>query len=527
MRKLLFFIAVISGVLFFQACDKSEVPDAGFKDMERLSIYDYIVENDSLFSKYQQVLVAAGLDKTMSAYNPNGDGYTMFLPTNAAIDEFVATNDRYSSFDDMLKDKDFLGSLVRYSVVEAAILTNDFPFGALPEFNLSGQYLMIGFDGGIYSVNNEAPVSDELKNIEVSNGYIHVIDKVLTPLVYTTAEWLEGSSQFSIFNQAVKATGYGNVLNRIIEGDTVTVSSLTLLVEPDSIYNRFGIFSFEDLAKKISPDNNEYTSPLNSLNSFVGYHILEGSLFLSNFEETSSNYNSLGTMPVNINGNGLDIVINKGKVVFDTLVSSGQDTTLVDYITFFYDNSNFLTQTGVVHFINQLMTPQTARAAEQWFEFFEEPVFNQYRAEGGSFLIEDNSLLTTVSWTGGNDQLLFVKSEDEEEQAWNDDFIHMEGDFSVSYTLPRIVQGSYWLYIRANAFNVDNALIEVFFDGVKVGGLIDLTTGGNAQYPYVEFELGEVTLLDYKPHVITVTSLIPGYFDWDYVYFRPTYLEKK
>jgi hypothetical protein len=62
---------------------------------------------------------------------------------------------------------------------------------------------------------------------------------------------------------------------------------------------------------------------------------------------------------------------------------------------------------------------------------------------------------------------------------------------------------------------------------VKVGGLIDLTTGGNAQYPYVEFELGEVTLLDYKPHVITVTSLIPGYFDWDYVYFRPTYLEKK
>lgn len=520
MKKSIILFIIVTSMLAFQACDKY-VPEAGFKDMERQSVYDYIVENDSLYSEFRQILDAGGISKTMSAYNPNGNDYTLFLPTNAAVDEFIK-NSRFSSLQDLLSDKSYVEAMARYHVVNMGIITNDFPFGALPELNLSGQYLTIGFDMGqdssIYKVNNVAPIS--IPNIEVSNGYIHVVTKALTPLTFNTYQWLEGNSQFSIFYEAVKATGLTEVLSRVIILDTISANPVTLLVEPDSVFNRFNIFNFNDLANVISPDNSEYTNHYNNLYNFVGCHILEGSLFLSDFEEKTTNYSTFGDVPVNINGEGIDLAINKGKQNFDTIVSELNDTTYLDYITFYYDQSNVLTQSGTIHFINQLMSPRAASVADQYFGFFEEPLFAQYREKGGEFLIEDHSLMSTITWTGGNDHLLFIKSDDESEQAWDKDYIMMEGDFSVSYTVPKIAQGTYNLYIRAHAYNSLNALVEVFFDGIKIGGLIDLTTGGSASYPYVEFELGTVTLLNYEPHVITVKSLIPGFFYWDYVFFE-------
>jgi uncharacterized surface protein with fasciclin (FAS1) repeats len=522
MRKFIYLFAIVASMLFIQSCDK-HLPEAGFKDMERLSIYDYIVEHDSLYSKFRQILEAGGLDKTMSAYNPNGNEYTLFLPTNAAIDDFIANNGQFATFDDLLKNKNYVSAMARYHVVNIGIITNDFPFGALPELNLSGQYLTIGFeigpDSSYYKINNIAPLT--IGNIEVSNGYIHVISKALTPVTYNTYQWLEQNPQYSIFLEAVKTTGLDKVLSRVVIPDSASINPVTLFIEPDSIFNRNKIFSFNDLAFWLSPDNSDYTNPYNKLYNFVGCHILKGNLFLSDFEGKVTNYSTFGDLPVNINGIGIDLAINKGKEVFDTLISSENDTTYLDYITFFYDQSNVLTQSGAIHFINQVMTPKAVSSAEQYFEFYEEPLFIKYREEGGEFIIEDPKMLSTITWTGGNDQLVFVKTDDDSETAWNKDYIVMEGDFSISYTLPEIVQGSYTFSIRANAFNSQNALVEVYFDGVKVGGLIDLTSGGTPAYPYIEIELGTITLLNYESHIVTVTSLIPGFFYWDFVHFKP------
>jgi uncharacterized surface protein with fasciclin (FAS1) repeats len=509
-------------MLVIQSCDEP-VPEAGFKDVVRTSIFDYIVENDSLFSKFRQILVAGGLDKTVSAYNPNGNGYTLFLPTNAAIDDFIKNSSQFSTFEDLLSNKNYVAAMARYHVVNMGIITNDFPFGALPELNLSGQYLTIGFeigeDSSYYKINNVAPLT--VGNIEMSNGYIHIISKALTPITFTTYQWLEQNPEFSIFFDAVKSTGFKEVLSRVIERDTISLNPVTLFAEPDSVFHRNNIYSFDDLAHLLSPDNSDYTNPYNRVCNFVGYHILDGSLFLSDFEEKTTNYSTFGDVPVNVNGMGIDLAINKGKEIFDTLVSVDNDTTFINYITFYYDLSNVLTQSGVIHFVNQLMAPKAVGRAEQFFEFYEEPLFIKYREEGGEFLIEDHSLLSTISWTGGNNQLVFVKSDDVSETAWNQDYIIMQGDFSISYTLPKIVQGSYTFSIRAQANSNQNALVEVFFDDVKIGGLIDLTSGGNSSYPYVEIILGTVTLLNYESHVVTVKSLIPGFFYWDVVHFEP------
>lgn len=523
MGKITYILAVVIIALTLFSCNEDEHYDPGFKDLIGQTIYDYIADNDSLYSKFDTILKIADLDETMGAYNPNGNGYTLFLPNNDAIDKFIEQSKLFSSFDELLANKEYVAELARYHVVNQAIITNDFPFGALPELNLDGQYLTISFetnaDSSYYQVNNQSPVS--IKNIEVSNGYIHTITKAIEPVTFTTYEWLQQNNEFSIYSDAVEITGFQDVLNRIVVRDTISESPVTLFVEPDSVYNRFGIYSLDDLIQKISPDNSEYTSEYNALNNFVGYHILSGSLFLSNFEENVTNYSTFGDNPININGNGIDLAINKGKEVFDTIISATNDTTYTDYITFYYDESNILTQSGAVHFINQLMLPKQANMAELYLQFYQDQILNQYREEGGEFLIEDHDLLSSITWTGGDDQIIFVRSEDESNTAWNHDYIIIEGEFTISFTTPKIVQGDYDLKIRAHAFDSENALVEVLFDGVKVGGLLDLTTGGNSSNPYVEFDLGTVSLLNYESHVITVQSLIPGVFNWDCVHFEP------
>lgn len=522
MKRLVHLILFSLVLLCYQSCDKAD-PVAQFEDLERQTIYDYIVENQDQFSMFLKILEVGQLDKTMSAYNPDGNDYTLFLPTNSAIEAFIREENRYASFDELIADQDFVAAMARYHVVNMGIITNDFPYGALPELNLQGQYLTVGFvveeDTSYYKINNIAPVQEG--NIEVSNGYIHIISRALTPITFSAWQWLGQNPGYTIFRDAVQATGFDSLLNAMPEEGSTAFSSMTLLMEPDTVYNRNRIFSLNDLAMKISSGQSDYKSSDNPLNIFVGYHILQGNYFLSDFEGNTTNYVSHGDAPVLINGEGVEMMINKGKTKFDTIVS-GTDTTIIDYVTFYFDQSNILTLTGALHSINQVMTRQPATAARQTFQFFEESLFNEYRSEGGTFIIEDKRKLNVITWTGGNDKLTFVKKddEDEDEQAWNKDYILIDGDFSISYTLPLMVQGTYDVSIRAHAYSASNALVEVFIDGVKTGGLVDLTSGGSSSNPYAEKKLGSITFLKYEPHTVTVKTLIPGTFYWDNVDFN-------
>jgi len=63
----------------------------------------------------------------------------------------------------------------------------------------------------------------------------------------------------------------------------------------------------------------------------------------------------------------------------------------------------------------------------------------------------------------------------------------------------------------AHAYNLDNATIQIYIDGKKVGSNYDLSSGGNNNYPYHEFNVGTIELAKYSEHQITVVSLIPGY----------------
>ncbi|HER08231.1 MAG TPA: fasciclin domain-containing protein [Bacteroides sp.] len=513
----------IAGILLIVAaglfsCDH-DIIDAGFEDMLDMTIYDYIVENDSAYSSFLAILEKGGIDKTLSAYNPNGIGYTLFLPDNEAIDQFIAGNDQFNSLDGLLNDSEYVRALSRYHVVNMAIHTDDFPFGAFPERTLSGDILTVSFaiepDSSYYKINNQAPVI--YTNIEVSNGYIHLIGNALVPVTRTTYDWLESNDGFSIFRSAADATGLSEQMDINLR-EVTDARPFTLLAEPDSVYQRSGIGSFNALVSAVSPEDDNYEVPSNPLYQYVSYHMLEGSIFMDDFVDLATNYSTFSDIPLNINGTGLDIMINKGKENFDTIIN-GVDTTIIDFIGFYYDHSNVLTQSGAIHFINQVLRQQPPSRAILTYEFYDEPLLNEYREEPGEYLIEDTAALNNFTW-GGTD-LYFIETGDPEHPAWGGDYLYLDGDFTITYRIPKIVQGLYSMFLRAESLDQNNAVVEVLLDGKYVGGLVDLSSGGSANNPFAMKNLGVINFLQYEGHTIQIKSLIPGKFSWDLIRFEP------
>jgi uncharacterized surface protein with fasciclin (FAS1) repeats len=509
-------VASLVLIFGFYSCNKP-VLTVNFEDQEKMTIYSYIVINKAKYSSFLSILETGKIAKTLSAYNPEGTGYTLFLPDNDAIEKFIQEGGKYTSLENLLADTAYVNVLSRYHIVDMSINTNDFPFGALPEYTLSGDLLTVSFviepDTSYYKINNQAPVV--FQNIELSNGFIHVINSTLKPIVYTSYGWLEQHSGFSIFKAAVDTTGLQETFNLNTKDKLVNARAFTLLLEHDSIFNKQNIYSFDDLANFISPGNSDYTNTSNPLNNFVRYHLLTDSRFLDDFVGVVTNYTTYSEIPLNINGAGLDIAINKGKQNFDTLIS-GLDTTIIDFVGFNYDGSNVLTQSGVIHFIDQVLLQQRPSRAIQTFEFYEEPLFRQ---KPGTYIVEDSTALEVVKYSGTD--LFFVETGDATSSAWGGDYLLINGDFTLSYTIPRLVQGSYTVFLGADAYSTQNAVVEITIDGKNMGGLTDLSTGGSSAYPFARIELGTIDFVKYEGHTIEVKSLIPGRFYWDYIRFEP------
>jgi len=514
------FVYIFIGIsaLFLTACNEGTDDSIGrFKDMRGKSIYGYLLDNKEEYSKFIEIVDKSGFKSTLSAYNQYEIGYTLFLPTNEAIDKYLANSTRYKTLEELTSDMEFIKVLCGYHIVNAEIPSKSFPFGALPKPTVSGDYLTIGFvmDGGssYFKLNNKAIVTQ--KDIDASNGFIHQIDAVLDPVVYTTYEWLSQNPDYLIFKQAVDLTGTRSLIDFNLKKD-ISVLPVTMLIEPDSIYRKMGVKSIQDLITYVKATNQNYTDQYNPLYNFVAYHFLTNNYFLSDFLNKSSVYNTNAEVPLNIDGKGLDIAINKGKQVFDTIIFQS-DTTYIDFIKFNYDASNLATQSGTVHFIDRIMTPKSPTRTNQTFQFEEEPSLVPLRNAGGTYLMSQD-LLKTIRWRGND--LFFIHTGSVQSSANKNDYLKIEGDFSISYTLPKIVQGKYDIYIRADRYSSLNAIVEVFIDDKKVGNIVDLTSGGSAASPFQRFKIGTVDFSRYIEHTVEIRALIPGIFKWDTIDFQ-------
>jgi uncharacterized surface protein with fasciclin (FAS1) repeats len=326
---------------------KTDPNSFSWNDENSLTISQYLEKNKNEYSKFYRLLVDGKMLTTLYAYNPYGDNYTLFLPTDEAIDRFIQQNQNYGNFEELLKDTSFIQRLTRYHTLNRSLRTYEFPDGAFVDRNLTGDRLVASFfaigDNQLIKINNVAPIIKS--NLKMTNGYIHVISEVLQPVDISGYDWLQQQNDYSILAQAMKLSGIQKKLKW---------ANYTLFAEADSIYHRYGINNVEDLISRFSTPGVPLTTVTNSFYQFTAYHLLEGEHYMNDLYWGSKKYVTLSGQLLTIIV-GMEVKINTGVDTYGTTISESGETTVIDYIRPIPEGSNILTHTGPVHSISDLM----------------------------------------------------------------------------------------------------------------------------------------------------------------------------
>jgi uncharacterized surface protein with fasciclin (FAS1) repeats len=339
----------IAGIIMFLALSSCKIGSSGshWSGEETFTICQYLELHQEEYSKFRRLLAEGKMQTTLCGYNPYGEGYTLFLPTNEAIDQFIGQHDEYNSFEEMLLDTGFIYTFVRYHTLKRKLHTDELPFGATTDSTLTGDRLSVGFfsngDDQLIKINNTASVLKS--NLDMTNGYIHVISKVLHKPDITGYNWLQQQDDFSILAGALELSG---VIKRM------WWTRYTILAEHDSVFNRNGIYSVDDLVSRIATPGMSVTNRENAFYKFTGYHIVGGEYFLNDLKWGNNNYITLDSRKLVIDV-GMDIRINPGIDTYGVKVSGNGDTTLINYISPVWENCNIMTRTGPVHSISEVL----------------------------------------------------------------------------------------------------------------------------------------------------------------------------
>ena len=514
-RFILFFI-IMTGMLF--SCGPKE--RISFYNEDAVLLIDYMKNDPDNFSAFLSVCDVGGISGALKAFNPYGNKFTLFLPDNTAINEFIAQSSEYGSMAELLADVEFCRIFCRYHLVNSAYRVNDFPLGALKDTTATGDFISVSFQANsansetfIY-LNNEAKIITP--DIEAVNGIIHIIDKPLTPITFSSYDLLKRNPDFSIITETFEKTGLIDTMGLLSSsknGDIIR-NYYTLMVEPDSVFNKRGISDFDDLKNRFATSGLPLDDRNNALYQFAAYHIIEGSYFLDGL--STGVYNTYASFPVSIYVS-TGITLNNGFRVIDTLVS-GTDTSLLNYVPVNLNLSNNPSKNGPVHIITELLELYKPATGTITYQFMDEPLIAEARKVLTQHIFDDPEKMQKLSWTGTK-YLIYENSTGESIDASSKDCLFLDGTFVVNYELPKTPSGTYNIVIRAHSKLTKKATIQVYLDDKRVGSTFSLNSSSTASW--VNFKAGTVELSSYDIHTLRIEAVVPGQFAWDYVQFQP------
>ena len=314
-------ITVITGAMMTGCVE--DVPMENRFTFKGELISTYLENNPERFSSFTTILSKArigkkasgNLLKTLSTYG----SYTCFAPTNEAIDAYLQdqyekhlAGERTGIHSPYLEDltDSMATEIAKNHIIEMGYMTTDINEGAFPMNTMNRRFTTVEWvtdeEGRVFPLlNNTSRIIEQ--DLEKENGYVQVVDGVLSPSNKLLPELIDAQNGLSIFSDAIKATGLDSLLSIYnIDPDydnTLTGPSLdsetstspypkdkkqryTVLVEPDELFKSKGINNIEELAKFAEKwygtvDADNYKSPNNALYQFIAYHIIDRQLLYS------------------------------------------------------------------------------------------------------------------------------------------------------------------------------------------------------------------------------------------------------
>ena len=289
-------------------CMDSDDVGESYRTFEGEMVSSYVSGREDL-KEFEKALRMAGAYELLESYGK----YTCFVPNDEAMEKW------YAAVGKRLEQMDTadVREMVYYQLIDGqanavdAYMTEDFPEGSFPVQNMLGRYLTASVQSGsgVWGIKTGDEYADIVNpNNEMLNGVVHITDRVLEGNNDMLPDFVANNPRYSIFGQALLATGWRDSMmvledasyetplsTTLPNGDEVSTSSTgyyqwpttkkylyTCFAESDSImYLREGIEDLDDLrayARRVYPDGadiEDETDPRNSLHKFVGYHLYD------------------------------------------------------------------------------------------------------------------------------------------------------------------------------------------------------------------------------------------------------------
>ena len=319
-----------------------DIDESNFAIKDEPTITDYLSSNErysGIKSIFDRVRLGSKANASVltSVLSARGN-YTLFVPSDSALNEYVKTLGKNS-----VADLDSAqAELIAYSCIIdngeiAAYETSDFPTdGSFSNTNLNDRLLTCKSTGDEYVINGTSNVVVKYSDVELSNGFLHEVDKVIAPSSDNLADMIGEADNMKIFAHLLNVTNWKDSLvqsrrpeyeqyelptqsavqgiedGRLIDVPQRIYVGFTALVETDDVYqSKWGInlqkdsegnvTNWDEVMAKIAqhcstmfPDANasaDLTNSDNAVNRFVAYHILDGKMAYNRFVHHYNEYN--------------------------------------------------------------------------------------------------------------------------------------------------------------------------------------------------------------------------------------------
>lgn len=518
----LFLLGCIVLAFSAQRCYDSDKVGENFYTFTGETVGSYIDNHPDTLSEFGKAVEKAGLSNLLKTYNK----YTCFAPTNVAMQAWY--NSQNVSSLEALSD-----SVVRYMVYSHLIpdkiyMTTDFVEGALSATNMNSRYLVIGFKPQAARVDIVINANSTVveKDIEVENGVIDVIDRVLTPSTAAIPTMIADDPRVTLFSEALQKTGLADSLQQLkddnyvpvvnplsIDGTTICRSpkekkiGYTVFVESNEVFAAKGILTLADLEKYAASVYNamypadagisDPTNRRNSLNRFVAYHLIDKTVQYNNFfykcnmAQNVTLYEFMETFCPNtmfkVSNETGGVVINsdpvrnvKGVSLLPTGSEHAQDT----------DN-------GVYHLIDDILVYDqkaltmllNTRIRMDASSLHPELMTNGMRYEKGddpagitgaqNYYNFPSGYLKNVSFSSNNTNLFYLQGNKSATNYWMNyqaDEMMATGQFDFSMRLPPVPAGTYEIRFGYTA-NSARGILQFYVDGEPQGIPLNMKIG--------------------------------------------------
>lgn len=314
-KKIAFCALVLTSAIFsFVSC--SDDPSESNRFTSTKEYASDFLRNRSKFSEFVQIVQRSKMLDLIGTYG----SYTVFAPTNEAIDKYLASRGLVSV--DELSQAE-CDTITYNHIIEQAFFTTDFNDGTYPVMNMLERPMTISCDSDTVSVPGKITLAVYINKTarmiqmddSVQNGVVHTMNAVVGTSNDMLPDVLQRDSTISIFYNALIATHMNDSLvayrdeKYTIGSDSIDWTNDALVIhtaqeydnvaypkqryfkftafcpQNDVFINKYGVHNTDELEalahQMYDPyypedkDVTDRTDRRNALNRFISYHLLD------------------------------------------------------------------------------------------------------------------------------------------------------------------------------------------------------------------------------------------------------------